>query len=167
METTQDNDQWNLIWGGQQYSTKKYTYISWVSMTLQKPYWIFGKHVISLGKKLFAWLLLYNRLNTKKLMTRKNFYVAYKDCILCDTCDTCEMKHFSIYSLNAHSVKAFSGQLVRTRTLNMTSQVWSLKLKRDTSWSSSWKSRLQDVEAYGTKEMELSLMRKFHPCSNA
>jgi hypothetical protein len=34
----------------------------------------------------FAWLLMNMRLNTKDLMTRKSFFVEFKDSVLCDTC---------------------------------------------------------------------------------
>jgi hypothetical protein len=36
-------------------------------------------------QKFFACLLLHNRLNTKEMITRKDFYVEFEDCILCDT----------------------------------------------------------------------------------
>jgi hypothetical protein len=34
----------------------------------------------------FAWLLLHGRLNTKDMMSKKNFFVESNDCILCDEC---------------------------------------------------------------------------------
>jgi hypothetical protein len=49
------------------------------------PFWISGKPAIFLGN-FFAWLLMNMRLNTKDLMTRKSFFVEFKDCVLCDTC---------------------------------------------------------------------------------
>ena len=44
-------------------------------------------------QKFFIWLLMYNRLNTKEMMAHKNFYVEYKDCVLCDTCPTETLLH--------------------------------------------------------------------------
>jgi hypothetical protein len=37
-------------------------------------------------QKFFAWLLLHGRLNTKDMMTKKNFFVEFNDCILCEEC---------------------------------------------------------------------------------
>ena len=34
----------------------------------------------------FAWLMMNGKINTKDMMKRKNFYVEFYDCILCDTC---------------------------------------------------------------------------------
>jgi hypothetical protein len=68
-----------------------------VATTLQKMYnTLIGEHnapdvFIDIWKtcnlprqKFFAWLILHKRLNAKFLMLRKNFYVQYKECILCD-----------------------------------------------------------------------------------
>jgi hypothetical protein len=35
-------------------------------------------------QKFFAWLMLHNRLNTKDMMIKKNFYVEFSDCIICE-----------------------------------------------------------------------------------
>jgi hypothetical protein len=34
--------------------------------------------------KFFAWLMLDNRLNTKHMMMKKNFYVEFSDCTICE-----------------------------------------------------------------------------------
>jgi hypothetical protein len=39
-----------------------------------------------LRKKFFSWLLLHGKLNTKDMMTKKNFCVEFSNCILCDEC---------------------------------------------------------------------------------
>ena len=85
LNITADDDIWSFNWGSN-FSTRKVyrklignhptpNCISTIWKTCSIP-----RH------KLFAWLLLNGRLNTKEMMKHKHFYVEFLDCILCDTC---------------------------------------------------------------------------------
>ena len=54
--------------------------------------WIWKSCVLP-KHKFFFWLLLQDRLNTRDLLTRKNFYVESKACVLCDDCPTEDLCH--------------------------------------------------------------------------
>jgi hypothetical protein len=43
--------------------------------------------------KVIAWLLLQGRLNTKDMMKKKNFYVEFTDCVLCEECSEEDPMH--------------------------------------------------------------------------
>ena len=80
---TEDNDRWYFQWGNY-YSTKKIYEAILNPPTAPSPFkWIWKSCCLS-KHKFFFWLLLLDRLNTKDLMARKNFYVENIDCVLCD-----------------------------------------------------------------------------------
>jgi hypothetical protein len=83
---TTDHDAWILNGNATGYSTK-ILYIELIGEHPTPPAILDTWKTCSLPRqKFFAWIMLHKRLNTKDLMTRKNFYVQYKDCIMCDTC---------------------------------------------------------------------------------
>jgi hypothetical protein len=80
-----DNDIWNFPWGNT-FSTKKvYKLLKGDSNTPASILDIWKACNIP-RQKFFSWLLLQGRLNTKDMMSRKNFYVEFNDCILCNDC---------------------------------------------------------------------------------
>jgi hypothetical protein len=97
-EMTGEYDTWNIL-NNTKYYTK--TLYSELMARRQSQSWKYGNHVVYLDTKFFAWLLLYNRLNTKEMMKKKNFYLEYNDCILCDTCHEETVTHlFFEYSFS-------------------------------------------------------------------
>jgi hypothetical protein len=79
------NDVWNFPWGNT-FSTKKvYNLLKGEEFTPTSILDIWKTCNIP-RQKFFSWLLLQGRLNTKDLMSRKNFFVEFNDCILCNDC---------------------------------------------------------------------------------
>ena len=87
-------DSWIFPWGTE-YSTKK-VYLSLIGEhSTPKPILDIWKTCCVPRQKFFAWLLLYGKLNTKDMMKKKNFFVQFSNCILCDTCpEECIMHLF-------------------------------------------------------------------------
>jgi hypothetical protein len=81
-----EQDSWTYIWGNSTFSSKKaYKALIGVQPTPQLFAWIWdtscqAKH------KIFFWLLLHDRLNTRNLLRRKNFVITTYNCatINCD-----------------------------------------------------------------------------------
>ena len=66
-----------------------------------KPFSWIWKSCCQSKQKFFFWLLLYDRLNTRDLMARKNFYVEDNSCVLCPN----EANEFRMHlSSNVNSV---------------------------------------------------------------
>jgi hypothetical protein len=82
-ELNGENYIWSPLWGDY-YSTKRmYNYVISEHDTPQ-PILDIWKTCNIPRQKFFAWLMLHNRLNTKEMMIKKNFYVEFKDCIICE-----------------------------------------------------------------------------------
>jgi hypothetical protein len=79
-------DSWNFEWSNPIYSTKK-VYRQLIGEHHTHPAILDIWKTCNLPRqKFFSWLLMYQRLNTKDLMTHKHFYVEFNDCVLCDNC---------------------------------------------------------------------------------
>lgn len=79
------NDIWSYYWGSRRYSSKK-AYAKLQGYTEASPLfsWLWGSS--NLGKhKFFFWLLLRDRLSTRNLLRRKNMFLQYYSCVLCNT----------------------------------------------------------------------------------
>ena len=71
--------------------------------TAPEPFqWIWRSCVLP-KQKFFFWLLIQDRLNTRDLLTRKQFQIPSKHCVLCDHTHT--QRIFIIYSLGVSSAK--------------------------------------------------------------
>jgi hypothetical protein len=111
-----ENDIWSPIWGDY-YSTKRmYNYIIGEHDTPQ-PILDIWKTCNIPRQKFFAWLMLHNRLNTKEMMIKKNFYVEFIDCI---NCEEWPMENNMHLFLNALSAKASGGLLAWNGILTWT-----------------------------------------------
>jgi hypothetical protein len=75
-----DKDSWSYIWGTGQFSTKKaYNIMIEVRHTPEIFSWIW-KSSCQAKNKFFFWLLLLDRLNTRNLLTIKNFTLPSYSC---------------------------------------------------------------------------------------
>jgi hypothetical protein len=85
LDITTEHDRWEFAWGDR-YSIKKVYNL--IGETHQAPQTILDIWKTSNipRQKFFAWLMLHGRLNTKDMMSKKNFFVEFNDCILCDEC---------------------------------------------------------------------------------
>jgi hypothetical protein len=78
------DDSWSYLWGASFTSKRAYNSIVGSSPAPRQFVWLWksccrGRH------KIFFWLLLLNRLNTRNLLRRKNFYLQSYDCVLCSS----------------------------------------------------------------------------------
>jgi hypothetical protein len=85
MNTDAGNDTWNFPWGNSFATKKVYNLLKGEEITPTSILDIWKTCNIP-RQKFFSWLLLQGRLNTKDMMSRKNFYVEFNDCILCNDC---------------------------------------------------------------------------------
>lgn len=91
---TRRHDQWKFIWNNTKYSTKK-TYIELMGKPphASAPFtWIWKSACLS-KQKFFFWLLIQDRLNTRELLIRKNFYGEDETCVPCSENDTKDIMH--------------------------------------------------------------------------
>jgi hypothetical protein len=85
MEITGDHDIWSFNWGNS-FSTKKVYRELMGNHEVPNSITAIWKSCSIPRHKIFFWLLLNGRLNTKDMMKHKNFYVEFSDCILCEAC---------------------------------------------------------------------------------
>jgi hypothetical protein len=83
LQVNHNSDQWKYIWGNGNFTVKKaYNHLIGSTHTHPAFRWLWGsscqpKH------KVFYWLLLRNRLNTRGLLRRKNMNLDSYDCEMC------------------------------------------------------------------------------------
>lgn len=76
-------DEWSYIWGSSSFSSKQaYAQLLGASFTQPPFIWLWKSFCLS-KQKFFFWLLLKDRLNTKDLLTRKQFPLSDRNCTLC------------------------------------------------------------------------------------
>lgn len=71
----EDNDVWTYVWGNGKYSSQKY--YNPYFQHLQQPHsyvWIWGSKC-TMKQKVFAWLLISDRLNTKNMLKRRHITI--------------------------------------------------------------------------------------------
>jgi hypothetical protein len=85
INTDLGNDVWNFPWGNNFSIKKVYNLLKGEEFTPASNLDIWKTCNIPRWK-FFSWLLLQGRLNTKDMMTRKNFFMEFNDCILCNDC---------------------------------------------------------------------------------
>jgi hypothetical protein len=78
------NDDWSFPGKPGRYPTKKVYLAITKPPTAPAPYKWIWKSCCLPKQKFFFWVLVQDRLNTKELMRRKNFFVESKYCVLCD-----------------------------------------------------------------------------------
>jgi hypothetical protein len=106
------SDSWSFLGNNLAYPTKK-VYLSLINPPVAPaPYKWVSKSACLPKQKFFFWVMTQDRLNTKDLLTRKNFTVDSKLCVLCDVL----RKQCSIFSLNVTSVEISGGELERSGT---------------------------------------------------
>jgi hypothetical protein len=78
-------DKWTYIWGSAQYSSKKFYIYPYKNVQPPPPFlWIWSSKCCN-KLRIFAWLLLMDKLNTRNILKRKNFAIqdSNYDCVLC------------------------------------------------------------------------------------
>ena len=89
-----ENDQWRTIWKDGVFTSHLY-YLHCFKDSIASPIfnWIWSSRVL-LRIKVFAWLLVSDRLNTRDMLRRRNWNVTSDlDCVLCPTHSTEDWIH--------------------------------------------------------------------------
>jgi hypothetical protein len=80
---TNEADKWTYIWGNENYPSKKcYNHLLGPQTVHPTIKWLCNFHCQA-KHKVFYWLLLHNRLNTRGLLRRKNMNLESYTCDLC------------------------------------------------------------------------------------
>lgn len=86
--TSPDNatrDKWVCTWG-ESFSSAKYYKFYFKDVTADKAFVWIWKSACTMKLKVFAWLILADRINTKNMLSRRHFNVGDNmDCVLCDS----------------------------------------------------------------------------------
>jgi hypothetical protein len=82
MEISEEKDKWSYIWGSAEYSSRKaYKHLSGSSQVQPSFGWIWRS--CQMKHKVFYWLLLQNRLNTRSMLRRRHMIM---DSYACEPC---------------------------------------------------------------------------------
>jgi hypothetical protein len=82
MEISEEKDKWSYIWGSAEYSSRKaYKHLSGSSQVQPSFGWIWRS--CQMKHKVFYWLLLQNRLNTRSMLRRRHMIM---DSYVCEPC---------------------------------------------------------------------------------
>ena len=94
---SEDAENWKFEWNGG-YSCKKVYDALTPNFKAPDPFrWIWKSRALP-KHKIFFWLLLLDRLNTRDLLTRKNFHIQSTSCVLCEECNNETMEHLFFFS---------------------------------------------------------------------
>lgn len=84
VQPTKDKDVWGFIWGSNQFSSSKiYKHLSGHSHVHAAHRWIW-KSSCQNKHKVFFWLILKDRLNTRSMLRRRNMELENFNCVLCN-----------------------------------------------------------------------------------
>jgi hypothetical protein len=78
-----DKDVWSYIWGNAQYSSQKAYKHLLRTQTVHPAFGWLWKSLCQMKHKVFFWLLLQNRLNTRVILRRRNMALESYTCELC------------------------------------------------------------------------------------
>ena len=81
-QPSDDTDKWTLTNNARFSANKVYNILACTQPAPAPFSWIW-KSCAQLKHKICFWLLIQDRLNTRDLLTRKNFYIDDKACVLC------------------------------------------------------------------------------------
>ena len=80
---SQGRDEWAYCWG-QKYIVGQFYLKVFSTLTVPMSYTLIWQTCCTMNYKVFAWLLLRDRLNTKDMLKRRHWNVAKNDhCVLC------------------------------------------------------------------------------------
>ena len=81
---TEENDQRIFCWGNSRFAASKLYKMAFLSSPVPASFKLIWKSKVTPRVKFFAWLILLDRLNTKSMLTRRNFNVQPNcHCVLC------------------------------------------------------------------------------------
>ena len=89
-----ERDSWVYVWGSDIYSTKRYYKFYFWDATAQKTYKWLWKSSARMKIKVFGWLLLSDRLNTRNMLKRRHYNIGDNyGCIPCGSTDEETLEH--------------------------------------------------------------------------
>jgi hypothetical protein len=83
MQLTEAPDTWTYLWNSNMFSSQKiYTHLMGTKQTHRAFHWLW-KYCSQNKRKVFFWLLLKDRLNTRNLLRRKTMFLEDYNCAIC------------------------------------------------------------------------------------
>ena len=134
-------DTWSFDWNGKYSARRVYEKLDPHDKAPAPFQWIWKSRALP-KQKFFFWLLLLDRLNTRDLLARKNFYVESKACVLCQDC---QMKLSIIYFSHVISARASGGNWIWNGTMISQGLIYSLMENNGITLKSSKRLFLLDV----------------------
>ena len=87
-------DSWTFIWGNANYSSKKVYDMAFTTLQVPRTFSILWKSQCTPRVKVFAWLMMVDRQNTRVMLRRRNFNVqSGVACVLCATGSEEDINH--------------------------------------------------------------------------
>jgi hypothetical protein len=77
-----EKDSWSYIWGNDKYSSRKAYKHLLGSQQVQPDYGWIWKYACQMKHKVFFWLLVHDRLNTRDMLRKKHMHLEYYTCEL-------------------------------------------------------------------------------------
>ena len=78
------NDHWAFLWGNDRYSSQKLYKLAFATMDVPRTFSLIWKCQCTLRVRIFAWLILVDRLNTRVMLRRCNFHIqGGYNCVFC------------------------------------------------------------------------------------
>lgn len=95
MQSNIEPDQWNYFWTPNLFQSKKLYGLFFAHIQPEIPLTLIWKSKSTMKIKVFLWLLLMDRLNTKELLQRKNYSTQGGiKCLVCNVTNTEDYIHF-------------------------------------------------------------------------
>lgn len=77
-------DTWSYVWGSKEFNARKYYKFYFKDVKAHKTYRSLWKSKVTMKIKIFRWLLLSHRLNTRNMLKRRHYNIRDDlDCLLC------------------------------------------------------------------------------------
>jgi hypothetical protein len=96
-------DSWSYLWGSSNYTSSRFYHLPYKNYSLLLPFSGFGIQSAATNSRVFSWLLLMDRLNTRNILRRKKLKLEgnnYK-CVLCSN-NVEETAHHLLFSCHSN-----------------------------------------------------------------
>lgn len=160
VELVNKNDVWSYIWGNMKYSSQKFYALNFRAVKPTVHYlWLWKCKAVS-KMKVFGWLLLMNRLNTKFMLDHKNCAPPNYglSCVLCQSTAVEDLIHLFFLCPFAQNCWNLLG-IAWDTTLSFEGMF--IRAKLDYQGSYSWRSFFMLLGISGSKGMVSFLIKKF------
>lgn len=114
---SEEADQWNYIWSPNIYQPKRLYDLFFAHIQPDIPLTLVWKSKYTMKIKVFLWLLLMDRLNTKELLQRKRFNTQRGT--ICNICNSATTEDYTHLFFSCHFAQQCWNHLGITWNLNM------------------------------------------------